>query len=142
MGGVCRVKGLLAGLANLFGPLVVHDLRSQQPETGLMVLGVIPGEELPAETVSVSLGAKSVREARTTLQVLNWLSENGLSSETCGRACVLDTPRSADSKETGLEVIGLGPVAPLAAFELLAHCAREGAPLTRRWFQRRPLPCW
>ena len=26
--------------------------------------------------------------------VLNWLSENGLSLETCGRECVLVTPRA------------------------------------------------
>src|SRR6266704_3202229 len=37
--------------------------------------------------------------------VRNWLSEYGLSSETCGRLCVLVTPRSASRKATGLELI-------------------------------------
>ncbi len=37
--------------------------------------------------------------------VRNWLSENGLSSETCGRECVLVMPRSASNRATGLEVI-------------------------------------
>src|ERR1022692_596713 len=39
-------------------------------------------------------------------KVLKWLSEKGLSSETCGRLWVLVTPRSASKKVTGLEVMG------------------------------------
>src|SRR5437016_2237871 len=35
----------------------------------------------------------------------NWASENGLSLETCGRAWVLVTPRSASNRATGSEVI-------------------------------------
>ena len=42
------------------------------------------------------------------LRVLNCASENGLSLETCGRAWVLVTPRSASKRATGLEVIA-GP---------------------------------
>src|SRR5487761_357955 len=38
-------------------------------------------------------------------RVRNWLSEYGLSSETCGRLCVLVTPKSASRKATGLELI-------------------------------------
>jgi len=38
-------------------------------------------------------------------RVLNWLSEYGLSSETCGRLWVFVTPRSAINSATGLEVI-------------------------------------
>ena len=39
------------------------------------------------------------------LEVLNWLSEYGLSLETLGRELLLVTPRSASSNATGLEVI-------------------------------------
>src|SRR5262249_23511754 len=35
----------------------------------------------------------------------NCASENGLSFETCGRACVFVTPRSASKRATGLDVI-------------------------------------
>src|ERR1035437_9133853 len=36
-------------------------------------------------------------------KVRNWLSEYGLSSETCGRECVLTTPRSASNSATGFD---------------------------------------
>src|SRR5262245_33803222 len=39
------------------------------------------------------------------LSVLNCASENGLSFETYGRACVFVTPRSASKRATGLDVI-------------------------------------
>src|ERR1035437_2304474 len=38
-------------------------------------------------------------------RVRNWLSEYGLSSETCGRLWVFVTPKSASRKATGLELI-------------------------------------
>jgi len=38
-------------------------------------------------------------------RVRNWLSEYGLSFETCGRLCVLVTPRSASKNATGLDLI-------------------------------------
>src|SRR5918993_5686168 len=38
--------------------------------------------------------------------VRNWLSEDGLSLEQCGRECDLVTPRSASRNATGLAVIG------------------------------------
>src|SRR5580658_7851719 len=39
------------------------------------------------------------------LSVLNWDSEYGLSSETCGRLCVLSTPRSTQRSATDFEVM-------------------------------------
>jgi hypothetical protein len=36
---------------------------------------------------------------------LKWASENGLSLETCGRECVLETPRSAKRSATDFDVI-------------------------------------
>src|SRR5262245_18808331 len=39
------------------------------------------------------------------LSVLNCASENGLSFETCGRAWVFVTPRSASKRATGLDAI-------------------------------------
>ena len=59
---------MLTEVADLLGTSGMHDLRGQQPETGVMVLGVVPGEELLAEAASVFLGAKSVRELRAVLQ--------------------------------------------------------------------------
>ena len=37
-------------------------------------------------------------------RVRNWLSEKGLSSDTCGRLCVFVTPRSASNRATGLDL--------------------------------------
>ena len=52
----------------MLGASRMHDLRGQQPETGVMVLGVVPGEELLAEAASVFLGTKAVRELRAVFQ--------------------------------------------------------------------------
>src|ERR1039457_628311 len=68
---VCREGGIqrvLTEIADVPGALGVHDLRGQQPETGVMVLGVVPGEELLAEAASVFLGTKAVRELRAVFQ--------------------------------------------------------------------------
>ena len=73
----------------------------------MMVLGVVPGEEDLAVGAGVLDRTKPRREGRY-FSVLNWASENGLSLETCGRAWVLVTPRSASKRATGFEVIA-GP---------------------------------
>ena len=84
-------------------PAVMDHGRRHQAKTGVVVLVVVPLEERLAEAASVFDGAEAVRETGRYLKVLNWLSENGLSSETCGRLWVLVTPRSASNKATGLE---------------------------------------
>jgi len=105
--GISRVEGLLAEVANFLGALIMHDRRSRQPETGVMMLGVVPGEELLAKAPGVVQRTEARRSGNSGryFSVLNWLSENGLSSETCGRLCVLVTPRSASGKATGLDFI-------------------------------------
>jgi hypothetical protein len=73
---------------------VVDHGRRHQAQTGVVVLVVVPLEEGLAEATSVFDGPEAVREAGRYFKVRNWLSEYGLSSETCGWLCVLTTPRS------------------------------------------------
>jgi hypothetical protein len=56
--------------------------------------------------------------------VRNWLSEYGLSSETCGRLCVLVTPKSASKKATGLE-LAMRESAELAKRLIEQSCAKQ-----------------
>src|SRR6267143_6868794 len=90
----------------LLGQAVVHVGGRQQAEADVMVFGVVPGEE----DVSAWARASWIEPNRPGnsgryFSVLNWASENGLSFDTCGRPCVLVTPRSASNRATGFEVI-------------------------------------
>ena len=75
--------------------------------------------------------------------VRNWLSEKGLSSDTCGRLCVFVTPRSPSKKATGLDLIG-GPHDPHGAYVVRARCVvscsspRSAACAARRFRDKRP----
>jgi len=70
--------------------------------SAVMVFVVIPREKALAKGTRIFDGPESVGELGRYLRVLNWLSEYGLSSETCGRLWVLVTPRSASIKRHGL----------------------------------------
>lgn len=75
------------------GSLAVVDCsRCHQAETGVVVLVVVPPEEGLAEAAGVSMEPKRFWKPGRYLRVRNWLSEYGLSSETCGRLWVLTTP--------------------------------------------------
>src|SRR5271168_186234 len=62
--------------------------------------------------------------------VRNWLSEYGLSSETCGRLCVLVTPKSASKNATGLELIDVPRSAcSVSALDILFRATLLDQPL-------------
>src|ERR1039458_8601545 len=65
------------------------------------------------------------------LRVLNWLSEYGLSSETCGRLWVLVTPRSASISATGLEVIEVPRSAWMVRVPATMDCFSQVAAISR-----------
>jgi hypothetical protein len=71
-----------------------------------MMLVVVPGEELGAESMCVLITATALGKLVRYFMVLNWLSEYGLSLETYGRLWVLVTPSSASKKATNFELIG------------------------------------
>jgi hypothetical protein len=86
---------------------VVDDGRREQSEPNVVVLGVVPGEEPLAERPGVLDPPNRSGNSGRYLSVLNCASENGLSFDTRGRACVRVTPRSANSSATGLDVIDI-----------------------------------
>ncbi len=53
---------------DLVGPAVVQDLGSEQSDGGVMMLGVVPGEEALAEAAGILDGAETIWELRTVLQ--------------------------------------------------------------------------
>jgi len=71
----------------------------------VMMFLVVPGKERLAKARESSMEPKRSGNSGLYLRVLNWLSEYGLSSETCGRLWVFVTPRSAINSATGFEVI-------------------------------------
>jgi len=91
---------------------VVQHFRGQQGDPAVMMFVVVPGKERLAKGTRVLDGAEALRELGPVLEVLNWLSEYGLSSETCGRLWFFVTPRSAINSATGFEVIEV----PLSAW--------------------------
>ena len=88
-----RVERRLPDGEDLADPTVVHRCRRQIREPGMMMLVVVPGEEL-AQARALLVGRKRSGNSGRYFRVLNWLSENGLSLETWGRLWVLVTPRS------------------------------------------------
>jgi hypothetical protein len=60
----------------------VNHRRGEQADPRVTMLLVVPVEELLAEGAAVLDAAETIREIRAILQVRNWLSEYGLSSET------------------------------------------------------------
>ena len=95
----------LALADDLIGPAVVKDLGHEQADVAVMVLGVVPRKESLAEGACVLDRTEASGNSGRYFKVLTWLSENGLSSETWSRLWVLVTPRSANSKATGLDLI-------------------------------------
>jgi len=95
VGGVGGVEHFgPVGLDGL-GPAVVHIGGSVEPDTGVAVLVVIPGEEPAGEGMGILEGPETFGELGRYLRVLNGDSLYGLSLLTCGRLWLLVTPRSA-----------------------------------------------
>ena len=49
MSGISCIQGLLAEVSNFFGAPAMNHLRGEESETGMLMLGVVPREELLAE---------------------------------------------------------------------------------------------
>ena len=102
---VSNIEHLLALPQCVFRLAIVNRGWRQQAYAGMTVLVVVPPKKTLTESTTVLDTPKAVRELRPIFQVRNWLSEKGLSSDTCGRLCVFVTPRSASKRATGLDLI-------------------------------------
>jgi hypothetical protein len=94
-----------AGADDLLGVAVVHIGRGEQRDPTVAVFEVVPAEDRWQNARASWMQPNRSGKVGWCLRVLNWLSEYRLSSETCGRAWLLVTPRSASSMATGLELI-------------------------------------
>ena len=90
----------------LLGAAVVDVGRREHAERGVVVLVIAPVEEVLAVYTRILCRAEALGKVGPVLQRLELrLALNGLSLDTCGRECVLVTPRSAKRNATGFEVI-------------------------------------
>ncbi len=109
---------MISGVQNLL-TLIQHFMSSsemnvcwgQKSNTAVMMFVVIPAEKFSRPTARIRQATKTCWIIRAVFQSFKLTSENGLSLETCGRECVLVTPKSDMSNATGFEVIEL----PLSA---------------------------
>jgi len=62
-----RVEDDRAGSVDGLGLSAVHDVRRQEPEAGMAMMGVVGVEELAAERPGVLLGGEGAGEARAVL---------------------------------------------------------------------------
>ena len=101
------------GVVEHGGALVAHDLGGAvvdigggvQAQPGMAMLLVVPRKKTWQCARAASIEANWPGKSGRYFRVLNWASEYGLSSETCGRLWDWVTPRSASRNATGLEVI-------------------------------------
>ena len=107
MRGVGGVEDGGTALAQLRGEAVVDIVRRAEPDAAVVVIAVVPVEEVAAVGPRVLDVHEAVGEVGAVFECLEGGSEKGLSLDTCGREWVLVTPRSASSSATGLEVIEL-----------------------------------
>ena len=97
MGKVGRGQHRLSGSQHRVGLTVMHHGRGQQAQAAVVMLVVLLVDELAAELQAVFDLVKRSGNSGRYLSVLNWLSEKGLSLETCGRLCDLVIPSVAKS---------------------------------------------
>lgn len=85
------VSGVSAGedagtdLEQSVRPTVVDVGRGEHGDPAVAVLAVVPGKEVGAESPGVLIEPNRSGKPGRYLSVLNWASEYGLSSLTCGR---------------------------------------------------------
>ena len=102
-----KAKGAFTFFEYLAGSTVVHVMGGEHCDPGMSMLGVVPGEERPAEGDRGRDIVESPGEAGVVLQGLDTCaSEKGLSSLTWGRLRERVTPRSARSWAVHLLVMG------------------------------------
>jgi len=86
MHAICSVENGASPLDGFLRQTVMHHCRREESQPGVAVLVVVPGEEFLRKRTSILKGSEVFREARSIyFRVRKWLSEYGLSSETCGR---------------------------------------------------------
>src|SRR5678809_464648 len=76
----------------------------------------------PTHVRASSMQPKRSGRSGRYLSVLKWASENGLSSETCGRLWVLLIPRSAMSSAVDFAIIGAPRSEWMVSCPGLTHC--------------------
>src|SRR2546422_2714858 len=105
MRSIGRGEDRRAGGAALLDPPEVDIGGREQAEAAVVMFRLYQGKKTwPWARASWIEPNRSGNPGRY-FSVLNWASENGLSFDTCGRLCVLVTPRSASKRAMGLEVI-------------------------------------
>ena len=102
----CRAQRALALLEDALSPTVMDILEGEHRDSGMTVLGVVPGEERPAKLDRGGDIGKRPGKPEWYFRVLNWASEKGLSSLTWGWLSERVTPRSASSCAVHLLVMG------------------------------------
>src|SRR4051812_22333673 len=70
MGGVGGMEHLLPGRVDGGGLSVVDDFRGEQAQARVVVLGVVPGKEFPAEGASLLDGREARRKVRPVFEGL------------------------------------------------------------------------
>ena len=105
---VSNIEHILALPQNVFRLAIVHHRRREQAQAGMAMFSVIPAKKSLTESTAILNAPETVRELRPILQGAELAFRVGLSFETCGRLCVLVTPRSASKNATGLELIDNG----------------------------------
>jgi hypothetical protein len=73
------------------GESIVDIVGREEADAGMVVLGVVPGKEIPTVARACSSEPKRSGKSERYFMVLK-CSENGLSSETWGREWLLVTP--------------------------------------------------
>ena len=66
--GIGRVENLLPLLDDLASPAVMQHLRGEQGDAAVMMLVVVPGEELLAKGAGIFDGAEALGEFRPVLE--------------------------------------------------------------------------
>jgi hypothetical protein len=109
MGGIGAVEHVGAGAGDGFGATLVHIGWGEQRDPAVVVLVVIPAEEVLAEGAGVVDRAEPGGEGRVVFEGLELAFAVGIVVGTWGRECAREcervTPRSASNMATGLEVI-------------------------------------
>jgi hypothetical protein len=105
MGGEGALEDRGAGGDDLPGTAVVDVGGGEQRDPAVTVLKVVPAEEALAERAGVGDAAEPVREGRVVLEGLELAFGVGVVIRDVRAAWDLVTPRSLNSRATGLEVI-------------------------------------
>ena len=63
IGGKGAIEGELAGGMDVVGLAVMHLVRGHQSETGMVVVVVVPGEDLPTELLGIFDAAEAAGKA-------------------------------------------------------------------------------